>query len=143
MRPMMRSSLLFICSICASCYIESLRGQEKEARQAERYVEAQEYHKALDLYETLLKQTLTPWQHSAVEYNIGYVLLAEGQPRAAAKQWSEIPVSQDSYPLLTRRIDTNIALARLRQVQQIALDNGPAFDRATFLLQEALAFVKR
>ncbi|MCE5316832.1 MAG: hypothetical protein LLG04_05655 [Parachlamydia sp.] len=94
-----------------------LIADEKEAGKAAEYFEAREYVKALDLYEVLLKQTLTPWERSVLQYNRGCVLFAEGNLSEAVVQWRAIPVSQDSFPLLTRRIHTNLAVAMLLQAK--------------------------
>lgn len=110
---------------------------------AARYFEAKEYAKALDQYEGLLKQPLTPWQRSVVSYNIGRVLLASGHYEEAIQQWLSIPLGRDPFPLLKRRIDTNIAVAKLMQVEAMKLQTTPDFEKAAFLLHEALAYTER
>lgn len=120
-----------------------LFGQEKEAGKASAYYEAREYAKALDLYDVLLKQNLTPWQKSVLQYNKGSVLFEEGNLSGAIAQWKAIPFSQDPFPLLTRRLYTNLAVARLQQATQLTLDQTASFERANFLLQEALAYVRK
>lgn len=120
-----------------------LSAQQMEADKAARYFEAKEYSKALDLFEVQLKKALTPWQKSVIEYNIGCVLLAQGRLQDAIEAWTEIPITQDSYPLLTRRISTNLAVAHLKQTEQLSLDTIASLEKAHFLLQEALSYTKR
>lgn len=120
-----------------------LFAQEEEAKKAATYFEAREYAKAMDLYEVLLKQPLTPWQKSVAQYNAGCVLFAEGKLTAAIAHWRTIPLNQDSFPLLSRRIHTNIAVARLLQARQIVFDQTDSFERGLFYLQESLAYTRK
>ena len=89
--------LLFFLLCLFSC--ASLSAQEKEAQQAARYFEAKQYATALDLYESLLKKQLTPWEKSVVLYNIGCVLFAQGKLEEAVDQWFAIP---DELHVVTR-----------------------------------------
>ncbi len=135
----MRKVFLLIFLLLAS----SLTAEREEAAKAARYFEAKQYEKALDTYEGLLKQTLTPWERSVVQYNIGCAQLADGHPAAAIAEWSAIPLGVDPFPLLSRRIHTNIAVAKLQQIEKIDLTSSFAFEKATFLLQQARAYIQR
>lgn len=120
----------------------TLLAQEKEASKAAAYFEAKDYAKAIDLYEVLLKQPLTPWQKSVLQYNRGNVLFAEGNFLGAIAEWRAIPINKDSFPLLTRRIYTNLAAAKLKQARQLTFDQTNAFERGNFYLQEALTYAR-
>lgn len=119
-----------------------LIAQELEAEKAAAYFEAKDYIKSMDLYEVLLKQNVTPWQKSVLQYNRGCVLFAEGNFSAAVAEWRAIPLSKDSFPLLSRRIHTNLAVARLQQANHLILDQTSAFEKGHFYLQEALVYVR-
>jgi hypothetical protein len=116
---------------------------DEDTTRAARYFEAKEYAKALDLYEALLKQPRTPWERSAIQYNIGAVQLSAGHPAAAIAEWSRIPLGDTPFPLLARRIHTNIAIAKLKQLEQVDLNSSLAFEKGAFLLHEARSYVER
>lgn len=78
-----------------------------------------------------------------MQYNRGCVLLAEGNPSAAIAQWGAIPIHPDSFPLLTRRIHTNLAVARLQQAESALQHLSQSdFERGRFQLEEALIDVR-
>ena len=114
----------------------SVFAQDQETAQAKAYFEAKDYKKALEIYETLLQEKLKPWQKTHLMYNIGTVLIEQGNYDRAIAQLKSIPKTS---PWLRQRINTNLVVARYRYAKMLAKhDSLDALTKSIFHLREAL-----
>lgn len=95
------------------------------AQKAMTLFEAGEYDSACNVYESLLKESLTPNQRFSVDVNIGSVLVAKGNSKEAIDYYNKISVPVDPSPQVWRSMEMNKAMARFNQgvVQYNNLDD--------------------
>jgi len=92
---------------------------ESTMHQAEVLFEAEDYGRAISLYEILLDRQLEPWQQATLKYNIGTAELAQGKWEQALSFFQDIS-GNDLSPLLKARLASNMAFARLMQAKDAA-----------------------
>jgi len=97
--------LLFMLS-ASSLFAQNL---DQQAREAEVFVEAEEFERALGLYESLVGGVPPGWQQAALEYNRATTFLLSGKVNEALEVYQELSVSPP-FPELAMRIAFNRAL---------------------------------
>lgn len=97
--------------------------------------EAGAYREALDDYRSLVDLPLESWQRSILQYNQATLLLAEKKWQDAIQLYVSIPDSSQ-FPLLQRRLYTNLAIAQLELGKEI-LKNPQSARKAQFLMLRA------
>lgn len=115
-------------------------------RQADAYYEAKEFDKAYDLYASLVKENLEPWQEARLQYNLGTILLSKGDPAGALELFTQLQFSVEGSPYLTRALQTNPAILNFR-IARAVLSNKDAgiedYSRAFYNLRSALAHTEK
>lgn len=129
-------ALALLVPICLSAQEDILL-----TRQAEAYFQAGDYRKAAELFQKLEGEKLPAWQNARVIYNIGTLDLEMGQWNEAFAEFSKLPFSPTSAPLLSRASKTNEAVGEYRQGTEIL--NSPKsnlddYSKAIFLMRESL-----
>jgi len=125
-----------------------------EERLGKIFYEAQQYERALIIYDHLLTGDLRPWvvrngQEATIYYDKGAILLAQGKDEEALAFFKAIKSGPDPSPLLWRHLQLNIARAMLINAQKYALkipEEAVAFEekqqRAILQIQKAQEFLK-
>lgn len=115
-------------------------------RQADAYFEAKEYDRSYELYSSLLKEKLAPWQQARLRYNLATILMWKGEAEKAAAQFAEVPYSIEETPYLARALLTNLAILNFRMARAALSSGGgglESYSRAFFYLRAALGDVDR
>lgn len=113
--------ILFFCSSLYSTLCAALPPEETErqARQAMALFAAQDYNKALQIYQNLLDDASMEEQKALLNYNIGTIKIAQNQPLEALKTFYSISFDQISSLLLLRYLKTNEGIAYLKQATDL------------------------
>ncbi len=130
---MIRRHFLFLL-LLSSVEIRASDSLQEQARHAAVYVAARQYDRALEIYHDLPQEQLNEWQRATVLYNIGTILVAQQRWDAAIQTLEQVPMSDDSSPLLRRRGYYNLAVALLglakSQMYLYAIDDPSFLDRS-------------
>lgn len=135
------SSILFCCF-----HLHLLNGDEGfNLKRAQMFFEAGNLSKAESLYNEMLKKNLEPFEKAVVMYNQGTTLLNQNELQKAVEVLDTISLSGNPPPFLTRRIKTNLALAKFRQAV-ILLSSGQddqnILEKAAYLLKTSETDIK-
>lgn len=115
-------------------------------RQADAYYQAKEFDKAYDLYASLLKEKIAPWQEGRLRYNLGTILLSKGDPEGALDQFTQVQASVEGSPYLMRALQTNLAILNFRIARAVLAKNEAGmeeFSRAFYNLRAALVHAEK
>ena len=104
----------------------SLESFAKLSQEAEALWKARDFERALLLYDSLLNESLSPWQYARLQYNVGTLYLSKTQPLQALNTFKSIQVEQLSLPLFGRNLLFNSAMAYLTFGK---LDSTPSLER--------------
>lgn len=90
-------------------------GQDADAvmREARIYYDAGDFEQANVQYRSLQDANLLPWQGEVAAYDRGTALLAQGRWEEALNVFHAIWIEDSNMPLLSQRIKSNVALAKL------------------------------
>ncbi|MCB1112781.1 MAG: hypothetical protein KDK72_09015 [Chlamydiia bacterium] len=108
--------------------------QEDQIQQAYELAQAGDQEKARAIYENLLLQEKEPWKQAILRYDIATTYLQEGQLSEALQTYDSIRLGANPYPLLLKRIEENLAVARWRE----ALRMIEAYQEQTELSEDAV-----
>lgn len=108
------------------CLPLAIHGQEIQrlSKEAEAAFQAGQYSSASESYSALLKEDLNPQQRSLVYYNYGTSLLKLEKWVQARQVYKNIPIDEDTPPLIRLRLFSNTAVAYLQELihRQDSLD---------------------
>jgi Ca-activated chloride channel family protein len=122
--------LLDFSSLPAQDSIQT-KGQEAQTLFNTRF-----YSQAMDVYKSLLKENLAPWQRAVITYNLGTVYLAAAQSTEALVHFHSIS-SQDIFsPWLLRNLQINQGFAYFDQAQSLKENRE---DQRLYLLEQSLS----
>jgi len=93
--------------------------QQEMLRRAQIYIEAKMYDKALGTYQEILQGNLNDWQRSIIEFDIGNVYAEQKDWVKALKQYSSIPLGEETSPLVAEHVYTNLGLAHYLLAQEL------------------------
>ncbi|MFT4552915.1 MAG: tetratricopeptide (TPR) repeat protein [Chlamydiales bacterium] len=99
----------------------ALHGESYEERVllAERYFLGKEFTKALEVYQGVLEETLTPSERSVVNYNLGSIYLEQRNWDEAHRCFQAVSIEEDSSPLLLLGFFSNMTLLYIRQADEL------------------------
>jgi hypothetical protein len=117
---MIKALLIFI--FCFG-YLEANQTLYLQGKQAEAYALANDFDKAAEIYENILKLDLPEWQKSILLYNLGTVKIHQQQYEVANNLIQKIPKDLISSPWLMRDLEMNEGMISLFE----AMDSSNAF----------------
>ncbi|MEC7839240.1 MAG: tetratricopeptide repeat protein [Chlamydiota bacterium] len=127
------------CNLCALGY------EKQQMFDAVNYYQAEDYSQAREYYQKLLLQVNEDWQKAIIKYNLATTYLAEGDYVKAIRDFQDISLGKNPFPLILRYVKTNLAVARWRQAKKNIelMDTEPNslqedYLHAFFLLSQAL-----
>lgn len=124
----------FLASLSFEVQAQNIEGEEREARL---FFEAGDFNRAIIQYKNMQGLSLLPWQQAIITYNLGTSKLGclkttsceIGQENLAEALsiFQSINIDDQSLPLLSYRMQINMALVRLSmaQAQSKAIRNNP------------------
>jgi len=83
------------------------------------FFEAEDYPRAISLYEDQLKERLPPWQKSIISYNLGTTLLKNGDADQAKKIFLGIPKDATFFSLLRPSYAWNLGVSYYQEARQL------------------------
>lgn len=124
---------LFLC-----CFIVPLNADEEMLRKAENYVQASDYVQAQNIYQNMLKdKNLQNFEKAVVKYNKATVYLFQDELKEAIEIYESIQLKGSPPPFLTRRIYTNLALAKLNLSLNDSTKEKNDLEKKVYLLKSA------
>ncbi len=106
---------------------------EENLKQAALFFDAGEFSRAQEIYESMLRDSLTPWQQAVITYNLANALIAQNKSGDALAYLKTIVLDKNPPPLLKARVEENTAIALLKLANSQANDSVPALEKSVYL----------
>lgn len=100
--------------------------QNEQLQRAAAFLEAENYTKAKEIYNSFNPIALSHAENAVVKYDEGFLLLKEGKFEESIQLFQEVLHHAPESPLLLRNLNKNLALAYLRYASTLSLkQKGP------------------
>lgn len=121
------------------CLAFPLNASDEDLRLAQNYVQVDEYAKAINLYQNLLKENLGNYEKAVVLYDMGTTYLLQKDYTKAIDLFESIPLKGSPPPLLTRNIYTNLSLAKFNLSLRELTEDNDQIEKKVYLLKSSEA----